>query len=471
MRKKVLLINLPGISSVAPPISLATLKGAIKPYHDVTCFDLNLYVNKAININEDFGSFHNDNKMQKIQFCIENFLLRNKIGMVNYDVIGISILSQWQERLAHLTITLIKKYKHCKIVTGGPYFVYSNAQNFNLDFYKKNVDAYIVGDGEISLKEYLNDNLTYPGINSYKYDIKFDRNTLPFPDYDDFNIKDYTEFNIAQSKGCVRKCAFCTVPAVWPKYVYKESNRMVQEIIFLYKNYLHQLPTNSKKIQFVDSLINGSKKLLIETSTQIIRYFGKNHDKFYYGGQAIATSKNHIPFEAYQLAAQAGLRYLITGVETGSEKVRWEMNKRFTDDDLINLLEICKTCNIKFVPLMLIGFPTETETDFQKTLDLLDIFVQYGISWITPRTTSLMSLGPNMAITIDPNKYKIQAVHNSWHWTSEFHDLDERVNRIFRYAQKAQELGLSSLDPDEFVKGCIPNLNDVYTQKGFSLVN
>ena len=120
---------------------------------------------------------------------------------------------------------------------------------------------------------------------------------------------------------------------------------------------------------------------------------------------------------------------------------------------------------------MLIGFPTETETDFQKTLDLLDIFAQYGINWITPRTTSLMSLGPNMAITIDPNKYKIQAVHNSWHWTSEFHDLDERVNRIFRYAQKAQELGLSSLDPDEFVKGCIPNLNDVYTQKGFSLVN
>jgi hypothetical protein len=137
MRKKVLLINLPGISSVAPPISLATLKGAIKPYHDVTCFDLNLYVNKAININEDFGSFHNDNKMQKIQFCIENFLLRNKIGMVHYDVIGISILSQWQEKLAHLTITLIKKYKNSKIVTGGPYFVYSNSQNFDLDFYKK----------------------------------------------------------------------------------------------------------------------------------------------------------------------------------------------------------------------------------------------------------------------------------------------------------------------------------------------
>jgi hypothetical protein len=120
---------------------------------------------------------------------------------------------------------------------------------------------------------------------------------------------------------------------------------------------------------------------------------------------------------------------------------------------------------------MLIGFPTETEEDFQKTLDLLEIFAKYGINWITPRNTSLMSLGPNMAITIDPKKYKIEAVHNNWHWSSEFHDLEERVNRAYRYAKKAQELGLSSLCPDEFVKNCIPNLDDIYKQKGFSLVN
>jgi sulfur transfer protein SufE len=76
-----------------------------------------------------------------------------------------------------------------------------------------------------------------------------------------------------------------------------------------------------------------------------------------------------------------------------------------------------------------------------------------------------------MAITIEPNKYKIKAVHKSWQWFSEFHDLEERVSRIYRYGKKAQELGLSSLDPNEFVKGCIPNLDDVYKEKGFSLVN
>ena len=45
-KKNVLLINLPGLETVAPPISLATLKGAIEPAHQIKTFDLNFILTK-----------------------------------------------------------------------------------------------------------------------------------------------------------------------------------------------------------------------------------------------------------------------------------------------------------------------------------------------------------------------------------------------------------------------------------------
>lgn len=455
MRKNVLLINLPPLETYAPPLALATLKGAIKQYHDITCFDFNLYINKKLKLNE--FNIHKPEIKEKIKRISLNFFK----GM-SYDVIGISFLSQWQEPVAEIIIPIIKEFVNCKIVVGGPFFVYTNQQNFNKEFYEKYVDAYIVGDAEISLKEYLDDNLNYPGINDHAWDINFNRNIINFPDYSDFDLSKYREIQVAQSKGCVRKCAFCTVPAVWPKYVYKSPERMAKEIEYIYETCIKNISNPSKKIHFVDSLLNGSKKLLLETSHNIIKIFGKNHNKFYWGGQAIATSEKHIPPQAYRTASQSGLKYLIVGIESGSEKVRWEMNKKFYDEDLMYTLNVCHKYRIDIIPLIIIGYPTETEEDFQKTLDLLETFKLYNINCIAPFNTSVMALGPNMEITINPEKYKIKNIKNNWNWDSEYHTLDDRINRLRRYAEKAQQLGLLDLEPEDFLNKTMPGYKELY---------
>ena len=237
---------------------------------------------------------------------------------------------------------------------------------------------------------------------------------------------------------------------------------MATEIEYIYETYLKNMSNPSKKIHFVDSLLNGSKKLLLETSHNIIKIFGKDHNKFYWGGQAIATSEKHIPPQAYRVAAQSGLKYLIVGVESGSEKVRWEMNKKFYDKDLMYTLNVCHKYRIDIIPLIIVGYPTETEEDFQKTLDLLETFKLYNINCISPFNTSIMALGPNMEITINPEKYKIKNIKNNWNWDSEYHTLDDRINRLRRYAEKAQQLGLSDLEPEDFLNKTMPGYKEVY---------
>lgn len=456
-KKNVLLINLPGLETAAPPISLATLKGAIEPAHQIKTFDLNLYINRMVGLDSNFLSLEQPEIGVKIEAAATLFFTHHPIGTETYDVIGISILSLWQEEIAKIILHVIRKHKNAKIIAGGPFFVYSDKKHFNKEYWSDNLDAFIVGDAEISLKQYLDGNFTYSGINNSKYDIKFNRDIINFPNYDDFDLDLYTEMQVVQSKGCVRRCSFCTVPAVWPKYVYKSSSRMADEILYQYNKYYKN--QKGQKFHFIDSLINGSKKLLDQTTNGLIQNFGKNSEKIYWGGQAICTNQNHIPLGLYKQAAEAGLKYLITGIESGSETVRWDMNKKFKNIDVINFLMICKKMDINFIPLMIIGFPTETENDFQSTLDLLTLFKKFGVNFIEPRTTALMSLGPNMDVTINAKKYGISNIRNSWNWNSQFHDFDERINRIHRYASRAAELGLTNMSPDDFLAACVPNID------------
>lgn len=468
MAKTVLLLNLPPLYYIkAPPMQLAVLKGAVGKYHEVTCLDFNKYVKDRLDLHHPFELHHNlDKKAQFEKLCFDYF------STTTYDVIGISILSNYQEWIAQLVINILKKCTTSKIIAGGPFFTFQNTEFFKKEWYTEHLDAFITGDGEKSLLEYLNGNLSFPGINSKKYDWTFDRDSIPFPDYSDFNLQDYTEIQVHQSKGCVRKCSYCTIPMVWPKYVYKTGHRMTDELLHYKNHYLDTLaqesnmPPGIKKIHFIDSLINGSKKLLNETAQGIINTFGEHNDSFAWGGQAIATNPQHIPASTYELAARANLSYLITGVESGSEKVRWDMNKKFTDQDLLYTIEICKKHNFAFIPLMIIGFPTETEADFQKTLDLLDIFKDSGV---VPhvQNVSAMQLTPNMDVSNNPQKYKITSAKNNWVWTSDYHDLQERTERVKRYAIKARELGLAHWTVEEFIEHTIPT--GIHEEEGFMM--
>ena len=72
------------------------------------------------------------------------------------------------------------------------------------------------------------------------------------------------------------------------------------------------------------------------------------------------------------MVAEAGLDLISCGIESGSEKVRKDMKKGFKNSSLHTMLKEFERVGVKVVPLMMVGYPTETEEDFQMSLDLLD---------------------------------------------------------------------------------------------------
>jgi tRNA A37 methylthiotransferase MiaB len=107
-----------------------------------------------------------------------------------------------------------------------------------------------------------------------------------------------------------------------------------------------------------------------------------------------------MPEEDFVLAKKAGCVGWGIGVESGSEKIRFAMGKKITDEDLEWSVEQLLKNQILQKWLLMVGYPSETEEDFKLTLDLLKKYAPYAHTGLieisaTP-TFSLLNHSPIM---------------------------------------------------------------------------
>ena len=167
---------------------------------------------------------------------------------------------------------------------------------------------------------------------------------------------------ITGSKGCVRECTFCDVAGSWPKYVFRKGSDIAQEIISLYRD------TGITKFEFTDNLINGSIRYFRDMNQTIA---DEIPDTLQYKGYMICRPQNEMTRQDFATARRAGAHFWKVGIESGSERVRHDMKKKFSNQDITWFAENCHDQGIQQLWLMFVGYPTETEEDFQDTLKLL----------------------------------------------------------------------------------------------------
>tara|TARA_S200002703_G_C3765788_1_gene235731 strand:+ start:97 stop:1206 length:1110 start_codon:yes stop_codon:yes gene_type:complete len=243
------------------------------------------------------------------------------------------------------------------------------------------IDAYIKGDGDISLVELLKDNLEYAGINGNPYTGINNLNEIPMPDWSDvidlpYRYHDKKILPITGSRGCVRHCSFCDIHEFWAKFRFRSGENIANEMIQNYKDH------NIKDFYFMDSLINGSMKAYRELCKTLVEYYEKNNlpERFFrWGGQFIIRSKKQMTPEDFDMAARSGCDNLCWGVESGSESVRNHMQKGFSNDDLNYCMEQISRVKMRCYFFIIVGYPTETDQDFKDTMDMFTRYQKYAI--------------------------------------------------------------------------------------------
>ncbi len=169
-------------------------------------------------------------------------------------------------------------------------------------------------------------------------------------------------FQYESVRGCPYRCAFCNYPflSANAKFRMKTAETIFEEWTVLESLGVHH-------IELVDSLFTIPQKrirqfchLLIESGLS---------KKLTWFCNARAPELGDLDF--VRLLKEAGCRYIFIGVESGSQTILDNMNKRVTIQQNAQAIVNCNRVGIYSSLGIIVGFPGETDDTVKNTIDFL----------------------------------------------------------------------------------------------------
>jgi anaerobic magnesium-protoporphyrin IX monomethyl ester cyclase len=334
----------------------------------------------------------------------------------NPDIIGFStyytnlLPTKWM-------ISEIKKIRpDIIILMGGP--------ECHENYYKKpnGVDYYFIGESEQNILDFLENwengvKPLKPGIGSLYSDTRIDIDSLPYPDYSDFDLTKYWGKNSVCaeiSRGCIAKCSYCTEVYYW-KFRDRGAHTVVDELEYQVKKY------GISFVSFVDSLMNGNLKEFRNFCQELVdRKLGIN-----WWGYARADGRMDLEF--YQLMKDAGCQGFNYGIETGSDKVLKAINKKNTVAEINQNIIDSDKVGMKVSACWVIGAPGEDIEAFTHSFNML---------WNHKKRIIACSPGPglgdNMGSAYD-DREKFNLNPRNKPWLGGWYTLDLTNTKLHRH--------------------------------------
>jgi radical SAM superfamily enzyme YgiQ (UPF0313 family) len=476
--KRAMLISGALVQYSRPPAGLGFLAGQCENVGlDYDTLDINIEILNRLG-NDTWGVMTNlietawDTWPESIQKQGDDLLsdLVQQIAQSQVDVVAITVLSYAQQIWITRFLQHFKKVlKHVPVIVGGPGVSVAIPDRYNIDdqerlfgqYLLENqlIDFYALGEGEIVFHSFLIGNHSVPGLNyagqqeSWQPQLN-DLDIFPIPSYKKIKMDNYQpvdgrpRVNITGSRGCVRSCTFCDVGYLWKKFRYRSGQHIANEIL------QHHRDLGITDFWFNDSLINGSLKSFQDLLTVLIEYKKQypHLDSLAFGGQFIIRPQQSHPESLYKLMAKAGVQMLHVGIESGSTAVRDHMQKKFSNEDIDYHMAMCERYKIKNYFLMMAGYLTETEQDFEMTLDMMRRYQKYIINETVfgMNFVDAMIILPNTPAWNMTGELQIHfenredGYDRSWSWVSGKNPsltFKERLRRVAVAATTAMELG------------------------------
>ena len=321
------------------------------------------------------------------QKCIDKFTVMVLEIVITYQpkILALSVFTDYCRPAVKLISKIVRQHSpYIKIIIGGAgiinpdhedSFYHPVAQPGQISFAEKllqnnQIDFYIQGDAEHAFLEFLKGNSDFIGINqpTWRQLTNNDLVALEYPDYSDYNWSLYEEatIGITGSRGCVRQCRFCNYIDTWKKYTWRTGENIFNEMLYQKQRY------NINFFHFSDALLNGNMAEYQNLVTLLADYNASHpDDSFRWGSFLIIKTPAQFDDELWRLTAASGCEYAWIGLETLSEQLRFDMNKKFTNQDLDFCIEKIIKYNIRTIFLMFVGYPTETQEHIEQSIQWL----------------------------------------------------------------------------------------------------
>jgi len=357
MKKKVLLLNPPGkkvyvrdyycskvskTNYILHPVDLTTQSGILAQKYDISVIDaiaekmsFDECFKKIIEINPEVilfltGSISYQDDMPFMK------KVKDALGDVKFIVSGDLFMED-----------PIKHMKKHEIVDAAL-----------LDFTTEDVIHYLEGDKDkIELLVYRDgDNIIKPEINRNKqrsYDMPIPRYEL-FPNnkYRFPFVKRYPMATLISDYGCPYTCTFCIIATIGFKL--RSVEKVMEELRHL-KN------LGMKEVFFIDQTFAINKP---RTKDLLNRMMEEKLDL----GWTCFSRVDVVNEDMLNLMKKAGCHTIMFGVESGSQEVLNNVDKRTTLDVIRNTFSTCRRLGIRTLGTFILGLPGETEETCLQTI-------------------------------------------------------------------------------------------------------
>ena len=290
-------------------------------------------------------------------------------------------------------------------------------------YYKKpsQVDYCFVGESEQNFLEFLNNwengiQPESPIIGSLYSDIRIDLDSLPYPDYSDFDLSIYLGKNSVCSeisRGCIAKCSYCTETLIW-KYRDRSAHNIIDELEYQAKQY------GIIFVSFVDSLMNGNLKEFRKFCEGLIER------KIGISWWGYIRNDGRMDLEFYKLMRMAGAQGFNYGIESGSDKVLTAINKKVTVSEINENIINSHAVGMKVAACWVIGAPGE---------DIEALTHSFNMLWNHRNRIIACSPGPGLGDNVGSdydNREKYNLNPRSYPWLGGWYTLDMKNTHLHR---------------------------------------
>lgn len=438
-KQKIFLAHLPQWNIEQPPLGISYLAACLKKSgYPVIQKDFSIELYHALPAEKKYlleshshlSWLNEKDYMEKVYPVIKDVVEEwaHELAKSNAPIIGFTMLStNWIP-----TLQVAKRVKEISpekiIVVGGPYVT---RYGEGLNVIKNNcIDFVVPGEGEEVLQELLSvisnsqDVSGVIGIIYKKNNQVLDTgirpliknlDDLPYPSFREYPLDYYKSFiiPILGSRGCIYNCSFCSEKKFWETYRYRTGAHIFGELR------QHYDTLGCRYFYIVDSLINGNMQELEILCDMII----KSGLLMSWGGKA--SIRKEMTGEMLNKMRKAGCIHLDYGMESAAGKVLRDMNKAHSPLLASEVIKNSYEAGIKNGLFWIIGFPTESDTDFQESMAFMKEHARF-LDHVTPGYGC--GIQPGSALHNDPQKYGIY--WKDGEWFSAFTTPEVRNKRI-----------------------------------------
>ena len=261
-----------------------------------------------------------------------------------------------------------------KIYVGGPVGLVPEIVLGELE-----VDGVVMGEGEEVVADLVEEGASarIPGVAFLEEGEVVKTDPVPVGELDhvmplipddlkDQNVRGANVY-IETHRGCLGGCTFCQVPRFFGRSIRSRSlPNILAEVREMKRMGISRVAVSGG----TGSLFGYGKEVNKEAFIQLLRSLAE-----ILGPKNLSVPDMRVDFvdeEILEAVRRYTVGWVFFGIESGSEKILKAMRKGTSPDKNLEAVELAHRCGVKVGGSFIVGYPGETEEDYQATLDFME---------------------------------------------------------------------------------------------------